>query len=60
MKIEAIIKYNFSYFCTKIYLVGTYWNRLFEAIPVSTHKIYFGAKIVINIFQLLSLSGAVR
>ena len=35
---------NFCYFC--MYLGGTRWNHLAEAIPMSTHKIGFGAKII--------------
>ena len=38
------------YFCTKPYLVGTYWHCLSEMIPMSTHKIYYGAKAI---FQFL-------
>ena len=31
--------------CKKTELVGTDWNCLTEAIPISTHKICFDAKI---------------
>ena len=35
----------FSYFSTKTYVVGTHWNRLDKAIPMSTHNICFRGKI---------------
>ena len=34
---------NMFYFCTKIFLVGILWYCLTKAIPVSTHRIHFGA-----------------
>ena len=33
-------------FCTKTYPVGTHWNCLCETIPVSSHKVCFGVKIM--------------
>ena len=34
----------FAFICTKTYLVGTHWNCLSEAIPMSAYKICFSAK----------------
>ena len=42
---------SFCYICTKTYLVSTHLSFLTEAIPMSTHKIFFRAKI--TYFQLL-------
>ena len=41
-----IIFFIFVYNIT--YLVGTRWNCLGEAIPMSTHKVCFDAKIILN------------
>ena len=38
-------KSNRKYCGLKLYLVGTQWDLLMEAIPMSTNKICFGAKI---------------
>ena len=36
---------NLCYFCSKIYLLGTHWNCLIEAIPVSIQTICFDTKL---------------
>ena len=35
--------YIFSHVSLKIYVVGTHWKCLREALPMSTHNIFWGA-----------------
>ena len=48
-----VILDSFCYFCRKTYLFGSHWNHLIEAIPMSTHKVCFGAKMNFIIGVLL-------
>ena len=43
---EVFRRFLFHYFKTKTYLMGTHWNCLIDAIPMSTHKLSFGLKII--------------
>ena len=38
----------------KTYVVGTHWNRLAEAIPMSTHNLCFYRELMKIIFELSS------
>ena len=41
-----------SFFFTNTYLVSTHWNCLCETIPMSTHKICYGAKLTKMILNM--------
>ena len=62
IQISRIFKrYNFHYFCFETCLVGTQWNLLSEAIPVSTHKAHFYTNYVFTyVFRQTGLSEQCR
>ena len=59
-QIRRVFHDNFAYFSIKTYVVGTHWNCLGEAIPVSTHNIYVfmenWRKLSFSYHQIPSLS----